>query len=100
MPKLRNINPLGFVSVPLIGRQAGDEGAPYYVCDEPAECHPEHEHRLVDEGGAGSPGVGCLIPGEEFDVSPEHAAILLAQDGNYEPVKPPKSTTTTTEKGA
>lgn len=56
--RLRNVNPLGRVDLPLIARQGDVEGE----------------------------GEGCLEPGEEFDVSPEHAAILLEQASNYEPV--------------
>jgi hypothetical protein len=58
--RLRNINPLGQVDLPLIRRQGDD-----YLGEE---------------------GIGNLEPGEEFDVASEHAAILLQQSGNYEPV--------------
>lgn len=61
MPTLRNTNPLGQVDLPLIGRQ-GDP--------------------------VGETGSGCLEPGEQFDVSDEHAAKLLEQDGNYAPADP------------
>lgn len=57
MPKLRNINPLGHVDVPLLRRQ----GEPF---DEP--------------------GIGCLSPGEVFEVTDEVAALLLPQSDNYE----------------
>jgi hypothetical protein len=57
--KLRNVNPIGHVDLPLVGR-SGDE----YVGEE---------------------GIGCLEPDEVFEVTPEHAAILLQQIGNYEP---------------
>jgi hypothetical protein len=57
MPKLKNINPLGHVDVPLLRRQ----GEPF---DEP--------------------GVGCLAPGEMFEVSDDVAARLLGQVDNYE----------------
>lgn len=60
MPKLRNINPLGQVDLPLIGRSG-----------EPV----------------GTPGVGCLEPGEEFDATDAQAAALLEQTGNYELVE-------------
>lgn len=59
MAVIRNVNPLGQVDLPLIYRQG-----------EPLDTH----------------GVGCLEPGEEFTVSAEHAAILLGQSANYEPV--------------
>lgn len=59
MPTLRNVNPLGAVDLPLIGRQ----GEPF-----------------------GEPGSGCLEPGEEFEVTAEQAAQLLEQVGNYEAV--------------
>ena len=55
--RLRNVNPLGQVDLPLIGRQG-----------EPL----------------GEEGVGCLEPAEEFDCTPEHADNLLRQVGNYE----------------
>ena len=56
--KLRNINPIGHADVPLLYRQ----GEPF------------------DQDG-----VGCLQPGEVFDVTEEQARLLLVQDGNYEP---------------
>ncbi|MGX7679077.1 hypothetical protein ACSMXN_09265 [Jatrophihabitans sp. DSM 45814] len=59
MPVIKNINPLGQVDLPLIMRE-GD---------------PLDEH-----------GVGCLEPGEEFEVTAEHARMLLPQTLNYEPV--------------
>lgn len=65
MPVLRNTNPLGQVDLPLIGRQ-GDP--------------------------LGQAGSGCLEPGEEFDVSDDHAKVLLEQVGNYELVTKPKPT--------
>lgn len=58
MTVLRNINPLGQVDLPLIGRQGDPVGAP---------------------------GTGCLEPGEEFECTPDQARVLLAQTGNYEP---------------
>lgn len=89
---LKNVNPLGHVDLPLLGRQEG-EGAPTY----------------------GAAGVGCLVPGEVFEVdadlaghAPSTSTVvdeetgeerevfdpgtgLLAQVGNFELVKPPKS---------
>lgn len=56
--RLRNINPLGQVDVPLLGRQGEPLG--------------EEEK-------------GCLEPAEVFDCTPEQASNLLAQVGNYEP---------------
>jgi len=64
MPKLRNINPLGHVDVPLLRRQ----GEPF------------------DEAG-----VGCLAPGEVFEVSDEIAERLLEQVDNYELVTEQKA---------
>lgn len=88
---LKNVNPLGHVDLPLIGRQEG-EGAP-----------------TLDEAG-----VGGLIPGEVFEVAAALAGRapsvekvvdeetgeerevfdpgegLLAQVGNFELVKAPK----------
>lgn len=63
MPKLRNINPLGQVDVPLLGRQ-GDP--------------------------VGEEGRGCLEPGEVFEVPKEIADVLLEQVDNYELVIEPK----------
>lgn len=60
MPTLRNINPLGQVDVPLLGRQ----GEPF-----------------------GEPGSGCLEPGEEFEVDQDVAKKLLEQADCYELVK-------------
>jgi hypothetical protein len=57
--RIRNVNPLGQVDLPLIGRQ---------------------------QDPVGETGSGCLEPGEEFDVAAEHAKILLEQVGNYERV--------------
>lgn len=62
MPKLKNINPLGQVDVPLLRRQ----GEPF-----------------------GVEGSGCLEPGEVFEVSPEVAKRLLEQSDNFRLVKPP-----------
>lgn len=50
MPKLRNINPLGYVDLPLIGRSGPSD-------DETADVS----------------GVGCLHPGEVFEVTAEQA---------------------------
>lgn len=61
--KLRNVNPLGQVDLPLVGRQ----GPPL-----------------------GEEGVGCLEPGEVFEVSAEDGKALLEQAGNYEEVKEAK----------
>jgi hypothetical protein len=55
--KLRNVNPLGQVDLPLLRR----EGEPF-----------------------GEPGAGCLEPGEVFDCPAEFADALLEQVGNYE----------------
>lgn len=55
--KLRNINPLGQVDVPILRRQ----GEPF------------------DEEGA-----GCLEPGEVFECPDEIGEALLEQVGNYE----------------
>lgn len=52
MPKvlLRNINPLGYVDLPLIGRQGS-----------------------TDDPDGTEPGSGCLVPGEVFSVDAEIA---------------------------
>lgn len=63
MPKLKNINPLGQVDVPLLRRQ----GEPF-----------------------GEEGSGCLEPGEVFEVDAATAERLLEQSDNYVRVKPPK----------
>jgi hypothetical protein len=67
MPKLRNINPMGQVDVPVLRRQ----GEPF-----------------------GEEGAGCLEPGEVFEVDAETAKRLLEQVDNYELVKPPKKRAT------
>jgi hypothetical protein len=54
---LRNVNPLGHVDVPILGR-VGD----------------------ADD----QPGEGCLIPLEEFECDADLAEELLKQVGNYE----------------
>ncbi len=107
--KLRNVNPLGYVDLPVIGRQGP---APYLVCHDPENCHDEHEHTQVVDEQHGEPGSGCLVPGEVFEVSDEIAhghepadsckvcgtdkgtaclgtSGLLDQVGNYELVKAP-----------
>ena len=56
--KLRNTNPLGRVDVPILRR----------------------------EGDVSGEGVGCLEPGEVFEVDDELGAHLLEQVGNYETV--------------
>jgi hypothetical protein len=57
MPKLRHINPLGQVDVPVLRRQ----GEPF-----------------------GVEGSGCLEPGEVFETTDDIAVGLLAQVDNYE----------------
>lgn len=82
--KLRNINPLGYVDLPLLRREAG-----------PGETHGDVRFD--------SEGVGCLTPGEVFECPVELAGRppsgkpgtdkynpgvgLLAQVGNYQLVK-------------
>lgn len=97
---LKNVNPLGHVDLPLIGRQEG-EGAP-----------------TIDEAG-----VGGLVPGEVFEVdaklagrAPSTSTVvdeetgeerevhdpgegLLAQVGNFELVPAPKSSRAKTQAG-
>jgi hypothetical protein len=91
--KIRNVNPLGYVDLPLIGRVGP---APYLVCHDPENCHDEHEHTQVVDEEHGQPDSGCLVPGEVFEVSNDPvdaldgrsvADVLLAQVGNYELVK-------------
>lgn len=85
MPTLRNINPLGEVDLPLIGRE-GDNG----------------EYAKPDDNGyeARTPvhGLGCLERGEEFTVTDEQAAVLLEQP-NYELVSKPKTPAPAIETG-
>lgn len=57
--RLRNINPLGAVDVPILRRQ----GEPF-----------------------GTEGLGCLEPGEVFDCPDDIAEGLLEQSANYERV--------------
>ena len=88
--RLRNVSPLGYINVNVIGRVGP---APYYVCPNGAEyCleknGPDHEHtEIVDENGAGSPGQGCLVPGEEFEVPKAVGDELLKQEEHFELVK-------------
>lgn len=58
--KIRNINPLGRVDVPLLRRQGDVEGE----------------------------GRGCLEPGEVIDVPDDVAAELLEQTTNFEAAEP------------
>ncbi len=53
---LRNINPLGRVDLPIVGR----------------------------EGDVPGKGVGCLEPGEVFETTAKVGKALLEQVGNYE----------------
>lgn len=57
--RLRNINPLGRVDLPLIAREGDVEGE----------------------------GIGCLERGEVFEVESDVADVLLEQAGNYELVR-------------
>lgn len=57
--KLRNVNPLGRVDLPIARREGDVEGE----------------------------GRGCLEPGEVFEVPDDIGAALLAQVGNYEAVE-------------
>lgn len=88
MVRLRNVNPLGHVDVPALGRTAGQ--------------NPATGDAVLDDGE----GVGCLKPGEVFEVDAETAGQaprgsvengdydlgsgLLAQVGNYELADAPK----------
>ena len=63
--KIRNINPLGRVDVPLLRRQGDIEGE----------------------------GRGCLEPGEIVDVPDDVAAVLLEQTTNFEAVADEPRTT-------
>lgn len=96
MPKHRNDHPVGYVDVPLIGREGGP--VPYYHCPDGASCveknGPDHEHELVKPEGWDVPGVGRLIPGEVFEVSAEHSKLLLDQPDSFPLVK-----TSTEKKG-
>ena len=93
MPTLRHIIPIGYADVPLL-RRTGD--APRFVCASCADVPDlDHEHTEVwDENGAGSPGVGCLVPGEVFECTDAQAKHLLAQTGNYELVTAPATAKT------
>jgi len=59
--KIRNINPLGRVDLPVARR----------------------------EGDVAGEGVGCLEPGEVFEVPDEVGTELLKQVGNYAPAGEP-----------
>lgn len=94
--KIRNVNPLGFVDSPILGRQG--EGPVYAFCEECAGDDPpvDHEHVEVENEAGGKPGSGCLVPGEVVETTPEIAERLLEQAGNFEAVK---STSSTEKKG-
>ena len=77
MPVLRNVNPIGEVDVPLIGRE-GDNGV-----------YADPDDRGYSERTP-TPGSGCLERGEEFEVSKAVADHLLEQAGNFELVKQTK----------
>lgn len=100
---LRNVNPLGHVDLPLIGRQgpANDEegsgclipGEVFEVDEALAGCAP-HWRPVVDDD---NPDMVALYEsrtvGEGDDAVTEvydPGYGLLAQVGNYEPVKRPK----------
>lgn len=70
--RLRNINPLGRVDLPLIGRQGEDEGEGV-ACLEPGETF-EVDAKLAGRAPSGTPGEDDYDPGEG----------LLAQVGNFE----------------
>lgn len=99
MPTLKNISPIGHIDVPLIGREGGPVA--YYECPDGDRCvevnGPDHEHELVKPEGSGA-GSGCLIPGEEFEVSDDHAKALLEHPDNFTVVKTAKKTADSTEK--
>lgn len=78
--RLRNINPLGRVDLPLIGRQGDDEGEGV-ACLEPGEEF-EIDAKLAGRAPSGNPGDDEYDPGEG----------LLAQVGNYELVDAKKTT--------
>lgn len=98
--RLRNVNPIGAVDLPLIGR-TGDNGE--WVEHEPDEDHVHpalgaipYLVRVPVEGS------GCLEAGEVFEVDAEVAKALLEQVGNYELVtekKSAKAGTDTTKAG-
>lgn len=89
---LRNVSPLGFLDVPILGRQGP---APTYAdCDECLDgtAPVDHEHtELVDEDG-GKAGTGCLVPGEEVTTTADIAEQLLEQVGNFERVGAKRTT--------
>lgn len=81
---LRNVSPLGYLDVPILGRQGP---SPAYDCTEACTVDDEHEHvDRVDEQHD-EPGTGCLKPGEKFTTTPEIADRLLEQAENFELVK-------------
>jgi hypothetical protein len=70
--RLRNINPLGRVDLPLIGRQGEHEGEGV-ACLEPGEVF-EVDAKVAGRAPSGTPGEADYDLGEG----------LLAQVGNYE----------------
>lgn len=87
MPKLRNINPLGHVDVPLLGREGGPTTT--WKCPKPSECGPDHEHEEVKVSDEYR-GTGCLEPVEVFEVDAETAKQLLEHSESFELVKTEK----------
>lgn len=91
---LRNVSPLGYLDVPILGRQGP---APSYAdcVDCAGDPLSDHEHEIDETTKQhDEPGVGCLKPGEEFTTTEEIGKRLLEQTGNFELVK------STTEKKA
>lgn len=84
--RLRNINPLGQVDLPLVGREGDPLGEHGDGCLEPGEVF-EVDEQLAGRAPSGTPGEDGYDPGEG----------LLAQVGNYEladdkPVNPKPET--------
>lgn len=73
--KLRNVNPIGTVDVPILRRQGHPDDKVYLDDGNPVTLPADHEDRH---------GHGCLEPGEVFDTDVETGSALLEQRGNYE----------------
>lgn len=82
---LRNVSPLGYLDVPILGRQGPSPALA--DCLDGCTVDDEHEHAERVDEQHDEPGAGCLKPGEQFSTTQEIADRLLEQTGNFELVK-------------
>lgn len=97
---LKNTNPLGYVDVPLLGRQGPAFDANGDPTPAGSGCLVPGEEFEVDAEVAGrAPSMGCDNCGKTHDSCIDHGEGLLAQVGNYELVESPATPTVTKKKG-